>query len=163
MLFGNLSSVRFMESPYQSIPSEQQGTRKTLPLRFIVTLIIVSACALPVALPLMGFFGPLLFERTISVSNSPLNQIPARFHPHFSPNAAHISGQYSSVTRQCTFTYSCTQADFEALIAREQIPSGNQQLLDDGSIRTGRQWGPGVVSYEFLPDLNQASVDAAAW
>ena len=152
-----------MESPYQSIPREQQGARKTLPLRLIVTLIIVSACALPVALPLFGFFGPLLFERMISVSNSPLNQIPARFHPHFTPNAAHVSGQYSSVTRQCTFTYSCTQADFEGLIAREQIPSGDQQILDDGTIRTRRQWGPGVVSYQFLPDSNQATVSASAW
>ena len=152
-----------MESPYQSIPREQQSARKTLPFRLILTLTIVSACVLPVALPLIGFIGPLLFERTISVSNSPLNQIPARFHPHFSPNAAVVSGQYSSVTRQCTFTYSCTQTDFEALIAREQIPSGNQQVLDDGTIRTGRQWGPGVVSYEFLPDSNQATVAASAW
>lgn len=53
------------------------------------------------------------------------------------------------------------QADFEALLKRELLP--NEVTLDDGTIRAGRQWGPGVVSYEFFPDSKQATIAASAF
>ena len=130
---------------------------------FIVTLILVSAAMLPMVLPVIGFIGPLLFERTISVPSSTLDQIPARFHPHFTPNAVNIIGQYSSVTRECTFAYSCTRADFEAMIEREKLPPVNPSTLDEGPLATGRQWGPGVASYQYFPDSETATVSASAW
>lgn len=152
-----------MESPFHIIPQEQQGASRRRSVVFIVTLILVSAATLPIVLAAIGFIGPLMFERTIRVPRSTLDQIPARFHPHFTENAVNISGHYSSVTRACTFEYSCTRADFEALIERERLPPASQSTLDEGPMATGRQWGPGVASYQYFPDSETATVSASAW
>lgn len=111
--------------------------------------------------PIVAFLGPLAFDRTMNISNAPLDVIPERFHPHFCPNAADISGEYSNMTRRCMFTYSTTRADFETFAQREKLLK--IRTLDDGTLSTGRQWGPGVVSYSFLPDSEQATVTASEW
>jgi|GEM_PF-7091965 len=127
-----------------------------------ITLIVVSAFVLYSVLPLLMFFGPLVLERTISVSNSPLEEIPERFHPHFSPNAADISGEYSSATRQCEFRYSCTRKDFMALIEREGLSVDGDLTREDSTLETFRQWGPGIAAYEFQAPSKTATVTASA-
>ncbi len=150
-----------LQSPGQPMSEYQQSTHRTSPAYLVVALIFVLFGVLYKFGPLLVFFGPLAFERTISVSNSPLESIPKRLHPHFAPNASDISGDYSSKTRQCTFTYSCTPADFEALMEREKLPLAD--TLKDGTLQTGRQWGPGVASYRFFPHSKTATVAASAW
>lgn len=162
-LYGKLMSERSVESPYQAIPGEERGRSRSLPVVLIVTLILISVLLVPVALPVIGFFGPLLLERTIRVSSCTLDQLPARFHPHFSPNAVDISGEYSSATRKCTFKYSCTREDFEAMIQRENLPRASESTLEEGLLSTGRQWGPGVASYQYFPNSQTATVAASAW
>ncbi len=149
------------ESRESLISNEKESRHHTPPIYLAVTLFVLLTGALCKYGPLLAFIGPLASEETISVSNLSLDGIPLRFHPHFGPNAASISGEYSSVTRRCTFTYSCTQPDFAAFLKRELLP--NEVTLEDGTFRAGRQWGPGVVSYEFFPDLNQATVAASAF
>jgi len=141
--------------------NEKESRHHTPPIYLAVTVLVLLTGAVCQYGPILAFFGPLAFDRTISVSNQSLEEIPSRFHPHFCPNAARISGQYSSVTRQCSFSYTCTRADFTALLKRELLP--NEVTYEDGTIRAGRQWGPGVVSYEFFPDSNQATVAASAF
>jgi hypothetical protein len=140
------------------------GQKETAGGRSRIALVIVAiagpACLLYMGFLVLGPFAPLAFDRTISVSNVPLDQIPKRFHPHFSPNATGISGEYSSKTRQCKFSYSCDREDFEALIERELLPA---KTIEDGALTTGRQWGPGVASYEFYPDSGTATVAASAF
>ena len=152
-----------MESLDSRVSGPQQRTSRTRRVMLIAVLVLASAGVLVAAFPLIVLLGPVASGRTIIVPSASLHEIPDRFHPHFGPNAAGISGEYSSVTRQCTFTYACTQSDFEAFIEREKLPAANQVTLDNRTIQTGRQWGPGIVSYEFFPDSNKATVAASAW
>lgn len=152
-----------MESSFNTIRKEQQRASRRRSVVLVVMLILVSAAMLPIVLPVIGFIGPLLLERTISVPITTLNQIPARFHPHFAPNAVNISGQYPSVTRKCAFEYSCTIANFEAFIDREKLAPANQLTLDEGPFATGRQWGPSVASYHYFPYSETATVSVSAW
>ncbi len=141
---------------------QKQTTDGTRRIILAITLILVSAFVLYSILPFVMFFGQLVFERSISVSNSPLEEIPERFHPHFSPNAADISGEYSSATRQCDFRYSCTRKDFMALIEREGLSVDGDLTSEDRTLTTFRQWGPGVATYEFHVPSETATVTASA-
>ena len=158
-----MESGVFQESLELAMSEQQQIASRTRSIIFIVGLVFVLACVLISFLPILVFFGPLAFDRTVSVTNLPLSEIPDRFHPHFSPNAARISGEYSSQTRQCTFTYSCTLEDFKAMIAREDLSLDSNIVHEDGALIAGRNWGPGVVSYEFYPVSETGTVAASAW
>ncbi len=130
---------------------------------FILIVAIVLAFLSFRFLPLLVFFSPLILDKTIAVTDSPLNQIPERFHPHFTADATHIDGEYSSVTRQCNFTYSCTLEDFKAMIEREKLTPNNEVEPEDGTIAVRRQWGPGIACYTFSSNSETATVAASAW
>jgi len=156
--------VRSSQSLVSSGPRPQQSLSRTQRVISTLTKAVLLAWVLYGAfLFAYFFFGPLALEKQISVSDSSLDDIPSRFHPHFAPHAANIRGEYSSVTRQCQFTYSCTQADFEALIERERLPAVDAKNWNDGVLFTGRQWGPGVVSYQFFLETGEATISASAW
>lgn len=155
--------VNFVEFVEKRVSKQKQIADGKSRVLNAVILVAVSICVLRVGVPLVGFLGPLLFERTISVSNVCLQEIPERFHPHFSPNAASISGEYSDTTRQCLLTYSCTEEDYEAFIERERTWLHDYRTHEDGTLSTGRQWGPGVASYVFDPASKTATVHASAF
>jgi hypothetical protein len=142
---------------------QQKSVSRKWTFILIVALVLVLAFLACTFLPLLVFYGPLILEKTIAVTDSPLSQIPERFHPHFATNAAHISGEYSSMTRQCNFTYSCTREDFRAMIEREKLAPNNKVEPEDGTIAAGRQWGPGIASYTFSSNSETATVEASAW
>jgi hypothetical protein len=140
---------------------QQKSAIRKWTLILIVALVAVLAFLSCTFLSLIVFYGPLIFEKTVAVTDSPLSHIPERFHPHFATNAEHISGEYSSMTRKCNFSYSCTREDFGAMIEREKLASNSKVEL--GTIVADRQWGPGIASYVFSPNSETATVEASAW
>jgi hypothetical protein len=153
------------------------ATTTVAPSRLGVSVILIALAVWAVITygPVLFVFGPaIFFDETVSVSHSPLDAIPERFHAHFAQNARDISGQYSSRTRQCKFSYPCTQEDFMAMIQRENLTLQNDlkrmefaikcgMKPEDGSIGTFRQWGPGIASYEFFPHSKTATIKASAF
>ena len=142
---------------------QQKNASRKWTFVLIGAVVVVLAFLACTFLPLLLFYGPLIFEKTIAVTDSPLSHIPERFHPHFATNAEHISGEYSSMTRKCNFSYSCTREDFGAMIEREKLASNSKVELEDGTIVADRQWGPGIASYVFSPNSETATVEASAW
>ncbi len=143
---------------------QQKSARRKWTIILTVALVLVLTFFLSCTfLPPLVFYGPLIFDKSIAVTDAPLSQIPERFHPHFATNAEHIIGEYSSMTRQCNFRYSCMRADFTAMIEREKLAPDDKLERKDGTIEAGRQWGPGIACYTFSSNSETATVEVSAW